>query len=80
MAKVVIMPKFGMTMTEGTLTNWNKKEGDKIEVGELLFQVETDKLSNDVEANDAGIVRKLLVKEGDIIKCLKPVAIIAGAD
>lgn len=80
MAKVVIMPKFGMTMTEGTLTTWNKKEGDKIEVGELLFQVETDKLSNDVEACDAGIVRKLLVKEGDIIECLKPVAIIAGAD
>ena len=80
MAKVVIMPKFGMTMTEGTLTTWNKKEGEKIEVGELLFQVETEKLSNDVEACDAGIVRKLLVKEGDIIECLKPVAIIAGAD
>jgi len=80
MAKVVIMPKFGMTMTEGTLTTWNKKEGEKIEVGELLFQVETDKLSNDVEANDAGTVRKLLAQEGDIIKCLKPVAIIAGVD
>jgi len=80
MAKVVIMPKFGMTMTEGTLTTWNKKEGDKIEVGELLFQVETDKLSNEVEACDAGIVRKLLAQEGDIIECLKPVAIIAGAD
>jgi len=80
MAKVVIMPKFGMTMTEGTLTTWNKKEGDKIEVGELLFQVETDKLSNDVEACDAGTVRKLLAQEGDIIKCLKPVAIIAGVD
>ena len=80
MAKVVIMPKFGMTMTEGTLTTWNKKEGERIEVGELLFQVETDKLSNDVEANDAGTVRKLLAQEGDIIKCLKPVAIIAGVD
>lgn len=80
MAKVIIMPKLGMTMKEGTLTTWNKKEGEKIEVGEVLFQVETDKLSNDVESNDAGIVRKLLVEEGDVVECLKPVAIIASSD
>ena len=80
MSKVMIMPKLGMTMKEGTLITWNKKEGEKIEVGEVLFQVETDKLTNDIESNETGIVRKLLVEEGDVVECLKPVAIIAGAD
>ncbi|HEY8889039.1 MAG TPA: dihydrolipoamide acetyltransferase family protein [Clostridium sp.] len=80
MAKVIVMPKLGMTMKEGTLTTWNKKEGDTVEVGESLFHLETDKLSNEVESNDAGVVRKLLVQEGDIVECLVPIAIIASAD
>ncbi len=80
MAKVVVMPKLGLTMKEGTLVTWNKKEGDEIKVGEVLFEISTDKLSNDFESSDEGIVRKLLVEEGDVVECLKPVAIIGSAD
>lgn len=80
MAKVIVMPKLGLTMQEGTLACWNKKEGDEIKVGEVLFGVETEKLSNDFESSDDGIVRKLLVEEGSVVECLKPVAIIGSAD
>ncbi|AOY75859.1 dihydrolipoamide acetyltransferase family protein [Clostridium formicaceticum] len=80
MAKVVTMPKLGLTMTEGKLTKWYKAEGEEIQAGEVFFDVTTDKLTNEVEATESGIVRKLLVKEEDVVECLKPVAIIAAAD
>ncbi|MCC5909753.1 MAG: 2-oxo acid dehydrogenase subunit E2 [Clostridiaceae bacterium] len=79
MAKVMTMPKLGLTMTEGKLTKWHKAEGEEIQAGEVLFDVATDKLTNEVEATESGIVRKLLVEEGDVVDCLKPVAIIANA-
>lgn len=80
MAKIVVMPKLGLTMKEGTIVKWTKKEGDQINAGEVLFEVSTDKLTNEIEANESGVVRKLLSKEGDSVECLKPVAIIAAAD
>ncbi|AKL94010.1 pyruvate dehydrogenase complex dihydrolipoyllysine-residue acetyltransferase component PdhC [Clostridium aceticum] len=80
MAKVVTMPKLGLTMTEGKLTKWYKAEGEEIQAGEVFFDVTTDKLTNEVEATESGIVRKLLVKEEDVVECLKPVAIIAAVD
>ncbi|WP_129597211.1 dihydrolipoamide acetyltransferase family protein [Anaerophilus nitritogenes] len=80
MAKIVVMPKLGLTMKEGTIVKWVKKEGDTINAGEVLFEVSTDKLTNEIEANESGIVRKLLSKEGDSVECLKPVAIIADID
>ncbi|OAA94898.1 dihydrolipoyl dehydrogenase [Clostridium coskatii] len=78
MSCLEIMPKLGLTMTEGILAKWHKREGDKIEKGEVLFEVETDKLTNEVEAKDSGIVRKILVEEGETVKCLVPVAVIAA--
>lgn len=80
MAKIIVMPKLGLTMKEGILASWNKKEGDEIKVGEVLFGIETEKLSNDFESSDDGIIRKILVEEGDTVECLKPVAIIGSAD
>jgi pyruvate/2-oxoglutarate dehydrogenase complex dihydrolipoamide acyltransferase (E2) component len=50
MAEFIVMPKMGLTMTKGTLTNWRKKEGDLINKGDILFDVETDKLTNKIEA------------------------------
>ncbi|MHC6179151.1 2-oxo acid dehydrogenase subunit E2 [Clostridium sp. JNZ X4-2] len=78
MSCIEVMPKLGLTMTEGTLVNWHKNEGDKIEKGEILFEVETDKLTNEIEAKEGGVLRKILVEEGETVKCLVPVAIIAG--
>ncbi|ACA55629.1 2-oxo acid dehydrogenase subunit E2 [Clostridium botulinum] len=80
MGKLEVMPKLGLTMTEGELVKWHKNEGDTIKAGETLFEVTTDKLTNNVEAKADGIVRRILVDEGTVVECLKPVAIIGDKD
>lgn len=79
MAEYIVMPKMGLTMTEGFLTNWKKSEGDIINTGDVLFDVETDKLTNSYEAKSSGILRKILVREGTV-NVLEPVAIIGNSD
>ena len=79
MAEFIVMPKLGLTMTEGTVSNWRKKEGDNVKSGEVLFDVETDKISNEVEATSDGVIRKIFIEEGTV-EVLKPVAIVASAD
>ena len=80
MAKEVVMPKLGLTMTEGTVSKWLKHEGEPINEGEPFFEAETDKLTNTIEATASGVVRALLAKEGDTVPVLGRVAIIAAAD
>lgn len=80
MAKKVIMPKLGLTMTEGKLVEWIKKEGEEVKKGDILFKVETDKLTNDIEAMNEGILRKIIVKEGETVPCLATVGVIGTAD
>lgn len=80
MATLVTMPKLGLTMTEGVVSKWHKKEGDTIEKSETLFEVSTDKITNEVEAGDSGVVRKILVGEGETAQVTQAIAIIAGAD
>jgi len=72
----VWMPKFGMTMQEGTITQWLKQEGDRIEKGEPLYTVETDKVVTDVESPATGILKKIIVAEGETIPVGEIVAII----
>ena len=59
------MPKLGLTMTEGTIDSWKKNVGDTVQKGEILFSVETDKLTNDVEAEADGVLLKILVPADD---------------
>lgn len=80
MAKLIVLPKLGLTMTEGTIARWYKSEGDEVKVGDILYDLETDKLTNEIECRNDGIIRKIFVQEGDKVPCLAPVAIIAGAD
>ena len=80
MAKVVVMPKLGLTMTEGTVSKWLKKVGDEVKEGEPLFDVETDKLTNTIEASASGVLRHLFVEDGTTVPVLDKVAIIAAAD
>jgi len=80
MAKIVVMPKLGLTMKEGTIVKWIKNEGEQVKAGEALLEVSTDKLTNEIEANESGVVRKLLAKEGDTVECLKPIAVIAAKE
>ena len=65
MATDIKMPKLGMTMTEGTITSWEKKEGDKIEKGETLLWVTTDKVNVEVEAPETGVLLCIKVSSGE---------------
>lgn len=76
MAEVVIMPKLGFNMSVGKLVKWYKSEGDEIKKGEPLFAVETDKTNIDIESTCDGIVKKLLIQEGDSVEVTTPIAII----
>lgn len=76
MAKLVVMPKLGLTMTEGLVSRWLKAEGDAVKEGEPLFEVETDKLTNTIEATASGTLLKILAREGDTLPCLAGVAVI----
>ena len=74
--KEVVMPKLGLTMTEGTVSKWLKSEGESVKDGEDLFEVETDKLTNTIKATASGTLLKIFVPEGGSAKCLEKVAAI----
>ncbi len=80
MAEVIIMPKLGFNMSEGKLVKWYKNEGESIRKGEALFSIETDKTSIDIEATGDGVVRKLLIEEGEAVPVTLPIAVIGGAE
>ena len=65
MAVVVILPKIGEAMTSGEITKWLKKEGDRVEKGEAIFELQTEKVNFEVEAEESGILSKVTAKEGD---------------
>ena len=64
MAVEIVMPQLGMTMTEGTVVKWLKKVGDQVRKGDAVFEVETDKVTQDVESLDEGMLGKIVVGEG----------------
>jgi len=70
----VILPKLGLTMDEGTVTAWRKQIGDRVTAGEMLFEVETDKVTMEVEAPSSGYLRTILIGDGETV----PVATVIG--
>lgn len=74
MATEVLMPKLGLTMTEGTIEEWKFKEGDAVKAGDVLFSVATDKLTNDVECDTDGTLLKILLPEGETAPCKSVIA------
>jgi pyruvate dehydrogenase E2 component (dihydrolipoamide acetyltransferase) len=80
MAKDILMPMLSPSMTEGTLAKWIKKEGDTVKSGDVLAEVETDKATMDLEAFDSGILRKILVQEGEKVAINARVGIIGTKD
>ncbi|MCS6949930.1 MAG: dihydrolipoamide acetyltransferase family protein [Armatimonadota bacterium] len=74
----VIMPKMGDGMTEGTLLRWLKKEGDVVERGEVIAEIETDKASVELPAESSGKLANILVKEGDTVPVGTVIAEILG--
>ena len=80
MAEFFKMPKLGMDMEEGIITRWLKAEGDTVEKGEPIAEIETDKSSVEVESPASGIVRKLYYAEDEALPCGTPIAFIGTAD
>jgi len=75
----ITMPQLTDTMTEGTVVKWNKKEGDKVNSGEELADIETDKATMPMEAFDAGVLAHVAAKEGQKVKVGGLIAVIATA-
>jgi pyruvate dehydrogenase E2 component (dihydrolipoamide acetyltransferase) len=80
MAETISMPKLGFDMAEGTLVRWVKNEGENVNKGDVLAEIETDKATVEVESSASGVVRKLLVKEGSVVPIGDPIAIVGSAD
>jgi pyruvate dehydrogenase E2 component (dihydrolipoamide acetyltransferase) len=80
MASRIVMPKLTDTMEEGVLLAWKKHEGDPVQAGEALAEIETDKAVMDLEAFASGILRKILVQGGETVMSGTLIGVIAEAD
>ena len=67
MAYELLMPQLGLTMEEGTVSQWIKKEGDAIKVGDVILEITTDKLTNEVVSEYEGTLLKIVAQEGEDI-------------
>jgi pimeloyl-ACP methyl ester carboxylesterase len=78
MPTIVTMPKWGLTMTSGTITGWSRQEGDPVTEGVPLLTVETEKAVDDVEAPASGVLRKIVAAVGSEVPVMGPVAVITA--
>ena len=76
MEKELTMPTLRPEMENGVLCAWRKEEGDTVTAGEPLFEIETDKVVNQIEATESGVLKKQLFEEGDTVNVETPVAIL----
>ena len=75
--KNILMPALSPTMEKGNLVTWLKSEGDKIELGDIIAEIETDKATMEVEAMDKGVLGKILIKAGtEDVSVNTPIAIL----
>ncbi len=80
MATKVIMPKLSPTMEEGQISRWLKKEGDKVSMGEPLAEIDTDKATMEMQALANGVLRKILINEGQSAPLGQLIAVIGEPD
>lgn len=73
----VVVPQLTETMEEGTLLKWLKAAGDRVEKKDILYQIETDKSTMDVESVDAGFLCRVLAPEGQVVKVGEEIARLA---
>ena len=78
MATNVILPKWGLTMEDATVVAWYVDEGDHVVQGEVIAEVETEKVENDLEAPCAGVVAQILVDEDETVDVGTVLAVIAS--
>lgn len=73
----VTIPKWGLSMEEGTVVQWHKKEGEAVSEGEEIVDIETDKINNSMESPSSGILRRIVAKEGEKLKVGALIAVLA---
>jgi len=78
MISEVVMPQMGADMQEGTILRWLKKEGEAVERGEIIAEIETDKANVEIEAYDSGVLRRILLAEGTTVPVGQVIAVIAA--
>src|SRR5262245_29849497 len=76
MSSQVTLPRLGQGMESGTIVRWLKAEGDQVEKGEPLYELDTEKVTQEVEAESSGTLLKILAGEGEEIEVGKPIAVI----
>jgi pyruvate dehydrogenase E2 component (dihydrolipoamide acetyltransferase) len=76
MALEVTLPRLGQGMESGTIVRWLKSEGDRVEKGEALYELDTEKVTQEVEADASGVLLQILAQEGDEIEVGKRIAVI----
>jgi pyruvate dehydrogenase E2 component (dihydrolipoamide acetyltransferase) len=76
----ILMPQAGQSMEEGTITAWRAEVGQAIKVGDVIFEIETDKANIEVEAVDAGRLARIVVQQGQTVPVKTPVAYLAASD
>ena len=79
MSSAIVMPKVGLTMTEGKIVEWKKGIGERVEKGQTVFVFETEKVSFDVEAALSGYIVSIIVDEGETVPVGTEVAILADS-
>jgi pyruvate dehydrogenase E2 component (dihydrolipoamide acetyltransferase) len=80
MSTEIRMPKYGWTMTEGKIIKWLKKEGEHVKEGELLFEIETEKVETEVKSITTGFLQKILAAEGDVVPVGHPIGILSESE
>lgn len=79
MAKFMTLPKIGVNMVEGVISEWLVAEGDSIKFGDMALRAETDKDIQDIPADQGGTVLKIIAQPGDVVECYAPIAIVGEA-
>ena len=80
MATEIVMPKLGLTMESGAISAWLVEEGQEVQKGQALLEIATDKVTMEVEAQAAGVLRKILVPPGEEVPVSTTIGVIAAAD
>lgn len=80
MISEVVMPQMGADMQEGTILRWLKREGDAVQRGETIAEIETDKANVEIEAYESGVLRRILLSEGTTVPVGRIMAVIAAPD
>lgn len=76
MATEILMPKLGLTMTEGTVEHWFVNEGDEVQAGDAVAEISSEKLTSEVVAPESGTIIKIVAQVGDVVPSKAPIAYI----